>query len=186
MGAFAFEPCPIAGMYQVRSIVSADERGRFRKLFDADAFAAVAPAFRVVQTNLSMTKGAGTVRGMHFQHAPSAEYKLVGCLRGRVQDVVVDLRKSSATWLRWHAAELREDDDVQLLIPPGCAHGFQTLTACSELLYQHSAVWNPAAEGGVRHDDPALAIAWQLRVTQISERDRSFPLIDAAFQGART
>ena len=186
MGALAFEPCPIAGMYQVRSSVATDERGRFRKLFDADAFAAVAPAFRVVQTNLSTTKGAGTVRGMHFQHAPTAEYKLVGCLRGRVQDVVVDLRKSSATWLRWHAVEMREDDDVQLLIPPGCAHGFQTLTECSELLYQHSAAWNPAAEGGVRHDDPVLAITWALPVTRVSERDRSFAPIDSAFDGAQT
>jgi dTDP-4-dehydrorhamnose 3,5-epimerase len=82
--------------------------------------------------------------------------------------------------------ELREDQDVQLLIPPGCAHGFQTLTERSELLYQHSEAWNPAAEGGVRHDDPALAIAWPLLVTRVSERDRLFPQIDAAFHGART
>jgi dTDP-4-dehydrorhamnose 3,5-epimerase len=173
-------------MYRVRSHIAADERGRFRKLFDADAFAAVAPAFRVVQTNLSTTKGAGTVRGMHFQHAPAVEYKVVACLRGRVQDVVVDLRKSSATWLCWHAVELREDDDVQVLIPPGCAHGFQSLTECSELLYQHSAVWNPAAEDGVRHDDPALAIAWALPVTLVSGRDRSFAPIGSTFHGART
>jgi dTDP-4-dehydrorhamnose 3,5-epimerase len=88
--------------------------------------------------------------------------------------------------LELHAVELREDDDVQVLIPPGCAHGFQSLTECSELLYQHSAVWNPAAEDGVRHDDPALAIAWALPVTLVSGRDRSFAPIGSTFHGART
>lgn len=186
VAGLALKPCPIAGMYRVKLNHVADDRGRFRKLFDAEAFTAVAPAFRVVQTNLSTTVGAGTVRGMHFQHAPAAEFKLVCCLRGRVHDVIVDLRESSCTWLRWHAVELREDDDTQVLIPPGCAHGFQTLTERAELLYQHSAIWNPTAEGGVRYDDPALAIVWPLPVLRVSERDRCFPLIDAAFQGART
>lgn len=186
MAAFDFEACPIAGMYRVRSNVAADGRGRFRKLFDADAFAGFAISFGVVQTNLSTTLGLGTVRGMHFQHAPASEFKIVCCLRGRVHDLVVDLRKSSATWLQWHAVELREDDDSQVLIPPGCAHGFQTLAERVELLYQHSAMWDPNSEGGVRYDDPTLAIAWPLPVTRVSKRDSSFPLIDRAFQGART
>lgn len=185
MAALAFDTCSIVGVYVVRSSAVADDRGRFRKLFDAETFAPIAPALRVAQTNLSTTVGAGTVRGMHFQHAPSAEFKLLCCLRGRVHDVVVDLRKASSTWLRWHAMELHEEDDVQVLIPPGCAHGFQALTERAELLYQHSVSWNPSAEGGVRYNDPALGITWPLPVTRISHRDASFPLIDAAFQGAR-
>lgn len=186
MLALAFEPCPIAGMYKVKSNSVTDDRGRFRRLFDAEEFASIAPGVGVVQTNLSTTLGAGTVRGMHFQHAPASEFKLVCCLRGRVHDVVVDLRKSSATWLCWHAVELCEDENTQVLIPPGCAHGFQALTEHADLLYQHSARWDPSAEGGVRYDDPSLAIAWPLAVRRVSERDRSFPWIDSDFEGART
>jgi dTDP-4-dehydrorhamnose 3,5-epimerase len=173
-------------MYKVKSSSVTDDRGRFRKLFDAEAFASVAPGVRFVQTNLSTTLGASTVRGMHFQHAPASEFKLVCCLRGRVHDVVVDLRKSSATWLCWHAVELREDENTQVLIPPGCAHGFQALTERADVLYQHSATWDPSAEGGVRYDDPALAIEWPLTVSRVSERDLSFPLIEPGFEGART
>jgi dTDP-4-dehydrorhamnose 3,5-epimerase len=173
-------------MYKVKSSSVTDDRGRFRKLFDSEAFALVAPGLRFVQTNFSTTVGAGTVRGMHFQHAPVSEFKLVCCLHGRVHDVVVDLRKSSATWLRWHAVELREDEDTQVLIPPGCAHGFQSLTERAEVLYQHSTIWDPSAEGGVRYDDPALAIQWPLAVGRVSERDRCFPLIESGFEGART
>ena len=106
--------------------------------------------------------------------------------RGRVFDVVVDLRACSSTFGHWHGVELAEDNERQLLIPQGFAHGFQALTDDVELLYQHSVDYAPPCEDGVRHDDPALAIAWPLPVTVLSDRDRSHRLIDAQFQGVQT
>lgn len=185
MPTLSFEPTRIAGLYMVRSRPNCDERGRFRRLFDADEFENFAPNLRIVQTNLSTTISSGTVRGLHFQHAPASEFKLVACLRGRAYDVVVDLRPTSSTWLCWHAIELAAEEHLQVLIPPGCAHGFQALMDGTDLLYQHSARWSAELEGGVRHDDPALAIRWPLPVSSLSLRDRSFPSIDTAFSGVR-
>lgn len=109
--------------------------------------------------------------------------KFVRCLRGRVWDVAVDLRRSSPSFLKWHAEELSPEHATMLVIPEGCAHGFQVLEAESELLYLHTAHYEKSAEGGVRHDDPRLGIHWPLPVTDLSERDRSHPLLDTTFPG---
>ena len=101
-------------------------------------------------------------------------------------DVAVDLRAGSPTFLRWHALELAEDNDCAVFIPEGFAHGFQTLTDEAHLLYMHTAPWAPACEGGLRHDDPRLSIAWPLPVVAISERDSGYPLIDNEFAGVCT
>jgi dTDP-4-dehydrorhamnose 3,5-epimerase len=155
-------------------------------VYCADAFDQVTPGLRIVQVNHSITARRGTVRGLHFQRAPALEAKLIRCLRGRVFDVAVDLRAGSPTFARWHAVELAPDRPRQLLIPPGCAHGFQTLADDSELLYQHTAAYAPAHEDGVRHDEPRLAIAWPEPVTELSARDRGFRAIDAGFESVRT
>jgi dTDP-4-dehydrorhamnose 3,5-epimerase len=131
----------------------------------------------IAQVNLSRTEAVGTIRGMHLQADPHSESKLVRCLRGRVWDVAVDLRQDSATYLHWHAVELSPDQSNALLIPEGCAHGFQVLEPGSELLYLHSGAWKPEAETGVRWDDPQLAIAWPLPVAEMSDRDRSLPFL---------
>ena len=115
-----------------------------------------------------------------------SEAKLIRCLRGRVFDVAVDLRFASPTFAQWHAVELSEDNQRQVLIPPGCAHGFQTLADHCELLYQHSAAYAPHCEDGVAHDDPLLAIAWPEPVTELSPRDQGFALLSADFKGVRT
>jgi dTDP-4-dehydrorhamnose 3,5-epimerase len=125
----------------------------------------------IAQVNLSRTEAVGTIRGMHLQADPHS------CLRGRVWDVAVDLRQDSATYLHWHAVELSPDQSNALLIPEGCAHGFQVLEPGSELLYLHSGAWKPEAETGVRWDDPQLAIAWPLPVAEMSDRDRSLPFL---------
>src|SRR5690606_18115935 len=156
---------PIAGLWEVQTEPRGDERGQLTRLFCADQFNTIRPGLRFVQTNLSFTAQRGTVRGMHFQRAPALEAKLVRCLRRRVFDVAVDLRAGSPTFRRWHAVELSQDNHRQLFIPEGCAHGFQTLSDDVELLYQHTAAYAPDCEGGVRHDDPALAIAWPLPVS---------------------
>lgn len=148
-----------------------------------EAMADVFGQRRVVQVNHSRTHQTGAVRGLHFQHAPHSEMKLVRCLRGRIWDVVADLRAGSPTFLRWQAEELCPGNARMIVVPEGCAHGFQVLEADSELLYLHTAPYTPQAEGGVRHDDPALAICWPLPVTDLSARDRSHPLLGAGFAG---
>ena len=120
---------------------------------------------------------------MHFQYPPSAEMKMVRCLRGRVFDVAVDLRQGSATFLQWHAEELSADNNRMFIIPEGFAHGFQVLDESSELLYLHTAAYNPSAEGGLRFDDPAIGIDWPLTITDISLRDQQHPLLSDEFEG---
>ena len=132
---------------------------------------------RIAQVNLSRTEEVGTIRGLHLQADPHSEAKLVRCLKGRVWDVAVDLRRDSSTYQQWHGLELSPLQGNALLIPEGCAHGFQVLEPGSELLYLHSGAWVPEAETGVRWDDTQLAIAWPLPVTDLSYRDRSLSFL---------
>lgn len=176
-----FVPTSIAGAFEVRHDVRGDERGRFKRQYCEQEFAAAGLATRWVQVNHSITLGKGTVRGMHFQRPPSAEAKLVSCPVGRAFDVAVDLRHGSDTFLQWAAVEI--DEATSFYIPEGCAHGFQALTDELHLIYQHSAAYVPDAEGGVRYDDPAIGIAWPLSFGTVSDRDRSFKLIGRDFEG---
>jgi dTDP-4-dehydrorhamnose 3,5-epimerase len=176
---------PIAGLWEVETAPHRDERGSLTRLFCAGAFAAAQADLRFVQVNHSITRRRGTIRGLHFQRPPAAEWKLIRCLRGRVFDVAVDLRAGSPTFARWHAVLLSADNQRQILIPPGCAHGFQTLADDAELLYQHSAAYVPECEDGVRHDDPRFAIAWPEPAAGLSPRDLGFRALGAAFEGVR-
>lgn len=177
------EPTAIAGVRVVTTRPHVDARGAFARLFCDRELNALLDERHIAQINHSRTTRVGAVRGMHFQRAPHAEMKLVRCLKGRVWDVAVDLRAGSPTFLAWHAEELSPANARMLVIPEGCAHGFQVLEAESELLYLHSAHYAPDAEGGCRHDDPRLAIAWPLPVADISTRDAAHPLLTADFQG---
>jgi dTDP-4-dehydrorhamnose 3,5-epimerase len=176
-----FIPTAIGGAFQVRHDVRSDERGRFKRQYCEREFAAAGLNTQWVQVNHSVTLGAGTVRGMHFQRPPAAEAKLVTCPVGRAFDVAVDLRRGSATFLKWAAVEI--DERASFYIPEGCAHGFQALTDEVHLIYMHSDFYVAEAEGGVRFDDPAFGIAWPLPAGTISERDSSFALIGQDFQG---
>jgi len=120
---------------------------------------------------------------MHFQYAPHAELKMVRCLRGRVWDVAVDLREGSPTLLQWHAQELSETNLMMMVIPEGCAHGFQALEPNSELLYLHTAMYHKPSESAVRYDDPRLSIPWPLPVTDVSDRDQNHSLLLDSFPG---
>lgn len=171
----------IAGAFEVRHDVRADERGRFKRQYCEREFADAGLNTQWVQINHSVTVGQGLVRGMHFQRPPHAEAKLVSCPVGRAFDVAVDLRRDSKTFLRWTSVEI--DDATSFYIPEGCAHGFQALTDEVHLIYQHSALYSPEAEGGVCFDDPVLAITWPLPVGQVSDRDRSFAAIGEHFEG---
>jgi dTDP-4-dehydrorhamnose 3,5-epimerase len=160
-----------------------DERGAFARLFCEQELSAVLGVRKIVQINHSCTEAVGAVRGLHFQHTPHAEMKLVRCLKGKVWDVAVDLRANSSNFKRWYAQELSPQNAYMMVIPEGFAHGFQVLEAGSELLYLHTAFYKPEAEGGVRHDDPALGITWPLPVTDISKRDSSHAYLDTSFRG---
>jgi dTDP-4-dehydrorhamnose 3,5-epimerase len=171
------------GVYVVETVLRADHRGAFGRLFCEQELAPVLRGRRIVQMNFSCTSAPGALRGMHFQLPPHAEMKLVRCLRGRVHDVVLDLRAGSPTFLQWHAEELDPQGACMLVIPEGCAHGFQVIEADSELLYLHTASYAPEAEGGIVYNDPAVAIVWPSAVTDISPRDLAHPLISQEFSG---
>lgn len=174
---------PLASLKIAQSAPYRDTRGAFTRLFCAEELEPVLGERQIVQINHSRTGSVGAVRGMHFQHPPHAEMKMIRCLRGRVVDVAVDVRAGSATFLQWYAQELAQDDAQMLIIPEGFAHGFQVLEPESELLYLHTAFYNPSSEGGLRHDDPRLAIAWPLPPQDLSPRDLSHPLLGADFTG---
>jgi dTDP-4-dehydrorhamnose 3,5-epimerase len=176
-------PTPIPDLKLVEITPNRDERGAFVRFYCEKELSTLIGLRRIVQINHSRTVKAGVVRGLHFQMSPHAETKIVRCLRGRVWDVVVDLRKNSSTFLQWHAEELSSDNMLMMVIPEGFAHGFQTLEPQCELLYLHTAEYSPAKEGGLRFDDPTLRIEWPLRTTDLSLRDASHPLIDSKFQG---
>jgi len=160
-----------------------DGRGYLERMFCAEELNNVFGGRRIVQINHTLTQNKGTVRGMHFQHAPHAEMKFVSCLRGSVFDVAVDLRKGSPTFLEWHAELLSADNHKTIAIPEGFAHGFQTLTENCEMLYLHTANYAPDAEAGLNPQDAKLAIAWPLPITGISSRDAAHDPIADAFEG---
>ena len=173
----------IRGVVVVETTPFSDRRGVFSRLYCESELSEIVGTRRIVQINHSRTALAGAVRGLHFQAAPHAETKFVRCLRGSVFDVAVDLRSASPTFLQWHAEELSPANARMLVIPEGCAHGFQALESDSELLYFHTSSYAPQAEGGVRFDDSRLAIRWPLPVVDLSPRDSALPALGAAFEG---
>lgn len=183
MGRLNVEPTAIAGVQRVSSQRLGDSRGHLARLFCADELRGAGWHGPVAQVNLTHTARRGTVRGLHHQHPPHGEMKLVSCLRGEVWDVAVDLRRGSPTFLQWHGERLSGDNGVALLIPEGCAHGFQTLTDEVDMLYCHSAAHAPQAEGGVHPLEPRLALPWPLPIGELSARDAGHPLLAADYAG---
>lgn len=183
MARFDFVRTPIAGLMLVQRQRLEDSRGFFSRFYCAEEFKALGVDQPIAQINHTLTRSKGAVRGMHFQSPPHAESKVVSCLHGEVFDVAVDLRKNSPTFLQWYGAVLSAENQRSLLIPKGFAHGFQALTDDCELIYLHTAAYQPAAEGAVHANDPRLAIAWPLDITEMSERDRAHPLLAAEFEG---
>jgi len=171
-----FIEAALAGAWVIERERVADERGFFARTFDRDEFAARGLEPAIVQCSTSFNAQAGTLRGMHLQLAPHGEPKLVRCTRGAIYDVIVDLRPDSATHRRWFATELSADNGRAVYIPPGVAHGFQTVEDESEVLYMMGHEYVPEAASGVRWDDPAFGIEWPDCERRImSERDRSYP-----------
>ena len=173
----------ITGLMVVEATPKIDSRGAFSRLYCDDELKSVVGQRRIQQINHSRTAKVGSVRGLHYQYPPYAEMKLVRCLKGRVWDVAVDLRRGSQSFLDWHAEELSPVNTRMMVIPEGFAHGFQVLDPDSELLYLHTATYTPRSEGGLRPDDPRLAIGWPFPPADLSPRDTSHPLIESTFTG---
>lgn len=166
-----FRPTDIAGAWSLRPERAVDERGSFARLFCRQEFAARDLVAEFVQASTSVTKLAGTIRGMHFQRPPHAEVKLIRCVRGAIYDVIADLRRDSPTYGRWQAFLLTAPDGMSVYAPAGCAHGFQTLENDTEVLYLMDVPFAPDAADGFRYDDPAFGIEWKRPVTLVAEKD---------------
>ncbi|MFO0868817.1 MAG: dTDP-4-dehydrorhamnose 3,5-epimerase [Pirellulales bacterium] len=170
-----FHPTALPGAYLIELEPIRDERGYFARTWCQRELADQGLEATVVQCSLSHNLRPGTVRGMHLQRAPHEETKLVRCNRGAIYDVLVDLRPASPTHRQWQGFELTADNHRMLYIPPGLAHGFQTLAADCDVFYMMTTWYQPASAAGVRWDDPAFGIQWPLPVSMISERDRLYP-----------
>ena len=170
-----FEPTAIAGAFIVAMEPQADDRGSFARSFCEGEFAAAGIDFRVVQLNLSRNPRARTLRGMHGQRPPHEEAKLIQCVRGRIFDVAVDLRRGSSTYLAHAGVDLDAGGERLFYVPPGCLHGFLTLNDDSDVLYHMGSAFVPGAGFGLRWNDPALGIAWPTVPTVLSERDAAYP-----------
>jgi len=151
-----------------------DERGFFARTFCREEFGAHGLECGIAQANVSYNRRRGTLRGLHFQREPFAEAKVVQCTAGAIHDVIVDLRPRSPTHGSWEAYELSASNRRMLYVPPGFAHGFQTLADDSVVAYLMMQAHAPEHADGVRWDDPAFAITWPVRDPIVSARDRSY------------
>jgi dTDP-4-dehydrorhamnose 3,5-epimerase len=166
-----FRETKLAGVCTIMIERHTDQRGSFGRTFCREEFSGHGLAAEFVQASTSFNLRAGTLRGMHYQKEPHAEAKLVRCVRGKIHDVVADLRQSSSSFLQWERFDLHGGGNTMIYVPPGCAHGFQTLVDDTEVFYQMSVPYCATAADGFRFDDPAFGITWPLPVTVMSVRD---------------
>ena len=170
-----FDVTDISGPRIIELQAHVDERGFFARSFCVNEFAAQGINFNPVQMNVSFNSKRGTLRGMHFQRPPHEEAKIVSCMRGAIYDVVIDLRRGAPTFKRSITVELTAENHRALYVPAGFAHGFQSLSDATEVLYVMSEFYAPDAALGVRYNDIAFGVAWPIDNPIISQRDASYP-----------
>ncbi|EKQ70560.1 dTDP-4-dehydrorhamnose 3,5-epimerase [Leptolyngbyaceae cyanobacterium JSC-12] len=175
-----FTETKLKGAFIIDLELRADHRGGFARTFCAKEFEANGLKPTVAQCNLSFNHKAGTLRGMHYQIPPAAETKLVRCTKGAIYDVIIDLRPDSPTFRQHIGVELTADNRRSLYVPEMFAHGYQSLTDDSEVVYQVGEFYTPGYERGLRYDDPVFGIEWPLPVTVISEKDAAWALLEPA------
>jgi dTDP-4-dehydrorhamnose 3,5-epimerase len=180
--AITLEPTPIQGLFVATRPAFSDARGHFFRLFSAEDVP-LPPGRSIVQINHSVTRGVGSVRGMHYQKPPHAETKIVTCLAGEIFDVALDLRAGSPTFRRWFAAKLSGESLKSLVIPPGVAHGYQVLSGEAAVIYLHDQPYRPECEGRAHPLDPAFDIEWPEAVQNLSPADRNAPRLTPDFVG---
>lgn len=183
MAKLKSSPTGMEGLFRIDRAVIGDSRGYFERIYCDEELASLLGRRTIVQINHSYTRDQGAVRGLHFQHPPAAETKIVTCLRGKVFDVAVDLRAGSSTFLNWHGEELSENNHRSLIIPEGFAHGFQTLSQDCELLYLHTSAYDPQREDGINCLDDRIGIRWPLPIINCSKRDKDLPVTEPTFTG---
>lgn len=176
-----YHPTPLDGAFTIELEKRGDDRGFFARFFCAEEFARQGLESRIAQINNSLSRHAGTLRGMHYQLAPKAETKIVRCIRGALLDVIIDLRPGSPTFCRHFAVELNAGNRTMLYVPKGFAHGFMTLTDDTEALYLATESYSPGHERGVRWNDPKFGIAWPREPSVISDKDRDQRDFDPAY-----
>ena len=185
MSHFEINETPIAGLRVIKRKPLGDRRGYLERLFCQETLNSILHSKTIRQINHTFTKKKGTVRGLHFQYMPYTETKIVSCLKGKIWDVAVDLRKGSPTFMQHHSVTLSEDNFKSFIVPDGFAHGFQTLTEDCEMLYFHTNEYVPEAEGSLNVNDPALDINWPLDIQEISDRDQNHPFVAEGFEGVQ-
>ena len=171
-----FTPLVVEGAWLVEPEPHRDERGLFARTRCVNEFGDKGLTAAFDQDSVSFNEIAGTLRGMHYQAAPHGEIKLVRCTAGSIFDVVVDLRETSPSYLKWHGQVLSAENRAAFYIPEGCAHGFVTLEDRSEVFYQISGLFHAESARGVRWNDPAFGIAWPREPARISQRDAEYPI----------
>jgi dTDP-4-dehydrorhamnose 3,5-epimerase len=169
-----FTETKLRGAYIIDLERKADERGFFARAFCQNEFRERGLKPTIAQANIASNLRKGTLRGMHFQHPPAAETKLVRCTRGAILDIIVDLRPESPTYLEHTAVELNDENMTALYVPERFAHGYQALRDGTDTSYQVGEFYTPNTEGGLRHDDPYLELQWPLPVSTISPKDQTF------------
>lgn len=173
-----FTELKLKGAYLIELEEYKDERGSFARQFCKKEFAELGIDFEICQCNISRNKKAGTLRGLHYQKKPYQEAKLVSCINGSFFDVLVDLREDSPTYLQFEAVELSENNNKMLYVPENFAHGFQTLKDDTTVYYQMGSFFMPDYYGGLRWNDPKLAIEWpECENRIINERDNTYKLL---------
>lgn len=176
-----FKETKLQGAFVIDIERITDDRGYFARAFCQREFEEHGLNSVIAQANVAFNRTRGTLRGMHFQYPPAAESKLVRCTRGRIHDIIVDLRPESATYLEHVAVELSVENSRALYVPERFAHGYQVLDNDTETSYQVGEFYTPGAEGGLRYDDSGLGLDWPIPVTVISEKDQGW----APFQDVR-
>ena len=160
-----------------------DQRGYLKRLYCNKEFSKILGNKSISQINHSFTKKKGSVRGLHYQIKPYCEKKIIYCVRGKIFDVAVDLRKNSPTFLNYFSIVLSEKNNKMIVIPEGFAHGFQTLEDNSEMIYLHSKPFNTNSERGINFLDPSIKIKWPLSLSKISEKDKGHSFLKLDFKG---
>jgi dTDP-4-dehydrorhamnose 3,5-epimerase len=178
-----FQETALHGAFLIELTPYRDDRGLFARTFCAQTFREKGLVDTFVQTNHVKTARRGTIRGLHYQAPPAPEAKIVRCVRGAVQDVMVDLRRGSPTFLHWHSEVLTDRNLLLVYAPAGFAHGYQSLEEGTEVTYQSSALYTPGLEGGVRFNDPLLKISWMVSEAILSAKDANWPLLTTNFKG---
>jgi len=176
---FGFEKLNIPEIILIEPRVFEDERGFFMETYKCSDFAKFGIKEKIVQENHSKSK-KNVLRGLHYQKNPKAQAKLVRCIRGKIFDVAVDIRKGSPTYGKWVGVILSQDNKKELYIPAGFAHGFCVLSEEAEIVYKTDNEYSPEYERGILWNDPALNIKWPIKSPLISQKDLTWPLLEKA------